>query len=319
MSEYKDLAGVNQSRLKEILKHPKKYLEYQTDSTTKSYFTFGQLVEDNLLLSDEELFEKYYISSVKMPTEAIINLVDEILLSTTSKSLLDIDDDILINFLSDYQSRWKPETKLKSVRDLGESYFADRRAAGDKIIISSDDLNKAVLIEDALLSNPEIKTFIKGSTADNCEVKYKVPLSFEHRDFDCKGEIDIFFIDHKNKICHVVDLKTTGEYSKFSSSILKYRYDFQLSFYYLGAVKSGLVPEGYTLGNGILIACDSTNTYLPAIYKVPTNYSKFTTARGYEYESINEAFERLSYHTDNDNWEYPMEYLKNGGHYVFEY
>lgn len=321
MSEYKELPGVNQSRLKEILKHPRKYRDYETDYRTTSYFSFGQLVEDNLLMDEEEFFEKYFISSVDMPSEAIAKIVDEILLVCSQETLEDIPDEVLLPFLSEYQSRWKPETKLASIRKLGDNYYIDRKSAGDKIVISSDDFNKAVIIEDALMSNPDTKRLIKGG--EGVEVKYKVPINFVHRSYDCKGEIDIFFIDHNEKICRVVDIKTTSEYNRFSSAILKYRYDFQLSFYYLGAARSGLVPEGYTLKDSMLIVCDSyiteNNYYLPAIYKIPTNYSKFTTARGYEYESINEAFNRLDYHTKCDNWDYPMEYLVNGGHYVFEY
>ena len=321
MSEYKDLPGVNQSRLKEILKHPKKYRDYKTDYRTTSYFSFGQLVEDNLLMDEEELFEKYFIGSVDMPSEAIAKIVDEILLVCSQETLEDIPDEVLLPFLSDYQSRWKSETKLASIRKLGDNYYIDRKSAGGKIVISSDDFNKAVIIEDALMSNPDTKRLVKGG--EGIEVKYKVPINFVHRSYDCKGEIDIFFIDHNEKICRVVDIKTTSEYNRFSSSILKYRYDFQLSFYYLGAARSGLVPEGYTLKDSMLIVCDSyiteNNYYLPAIYEIPTNYSKFTTTRGYEYESINEAFNRLDYHTKCDNWDYPMEYLVNGGHYVFKY
>lgn len=310
MTNYRDIDAVNQSRLKKLIVHPKLYIT-EEDRQQKSYFTFGQLVEDALVMEDSELNNKYIMCSVEMPTDKVKEVIEALYMA---RGVADFDsiepafvDDIRMEV--GYQTKWKPETAYNKLRVLGSDYLDFIASAGDKIIISKEDSEKAQALCEMVENNPDLNKYLSG---DNL---FKHVITFEHKGFKCKGELDIVHFDHEEKTVRVVDIKTTSQFLSFKSSILRYRYDFQLAFYTM-ALMTELMP-GYQLLPPQLLVLDSNGFFEPEIYTVPANFDSFEV-NGRTYLGVSDAFERLTYHTTYDEWNYTMDYLNAGKTHEFE-
>jgi len=310
MSDYKDIDAVNQSRLKKILIHPKLY-KHQEEREEKSYFTFGQLVEDILLMSQEEVDAKYVICDVDMPTDKVKEVIEALYAARGVADFDSIEPALVeeIRMEVGYQTKWKAETAYNKIKLLGSDYLNFIASAGDRIIIDQEDYDKAQSLAIMVETNPNTAKYL---SKDN---KFKHVVTFKHKGFDCKGEIDIVHIDHEAKTIRVVDIKTTSQFLAFKSSILRYRYDFQLAFYTMALMEEQL--PNYSILEPQLLVLDSNGFFSPEVYTVPANFDSFEV-NGRTYKGVSDAFDLLTYHTTNDEWDYSMDYIKAGGTHEFE-
>lgn len=101
-----------------------------------------------------------------------------------------------------------------------------------KTIISEYDLNKC----EALRMN--LETHLAASNMlnkKNVEEHHEFHINWEYKDVPCKSLIDCIQFDHKNKVCTIIDLKTTAKIDHFEQSVKNYDYCRQLWFYTLAA------------------------------------------------------------------------------------
>tara|TARA_R100001460_G_scaffold2478_2_gene8051 strand:+ start:6034 stop:6969 length:936 start_codon:yes stop_codon:yes gene_type:complete len=310
MSDYRKIDAVNQSRLKKILVHPKLYM-HQEEREEKSYFTFGQFVEDVLLMSPEEIDDKYIICDVDMPTDKVKEVVEALYAARGVADFDSIEATLVdeIRMEAGYQTKWKAETAYNKLKALGSDYLDFIASTGDRIIISQEDYDKAQSLAIMVESNPSM---VKYLSKDN---KFKHVVTFLYKGFNCKGEIDIVHIDHEAKTMRVVDIKTTSQFLGFKSSILRYRYDFQLAFYTIALMEECL--PGYTVLDPQLLVLDSNTFFSPEVYTIPTNFDSFEV-NGRTYKGVSDAFDLLAYHTTHDKWDHSMDYIEAGETHEFE-
>ena len=310
MSDYKDIDAVNQSRLKKILIHPKLY-KHQEEREEKSYFTFGQLVEDVLLMSSEEVDDKYIICDVDMPTDKVKEVIEALYMARGVADFDSIEPAFVdeIRMEVGYQTKWKAETAYNKIKLLGSDYLNFIASAGDRIIIAQEDYDKSLSLMNMVTTSPLLSKYL---SKDN---KFKHVVTFLYKGFNCKGEIDIVHIDHEAKTMRVVDIKTTSQFLGFKSSILRYRYDFQLAFYTMALMEECL--PGYTVLDPQLLVLDSNTFFSPEIYTIPTNFDSFEV-NGRTYKGVSDAFDLLAYHTTHDKWDHSMDYIEAGGTHEFE-
>ena len=323
MSEYKDLPGVNQSRLKEILKHPSLFRDYRTDSNTTEYFAFGTFVEDLLLADDDYMASKYFITKSETPSDAIVRVLNLLAEQSIELHLDAIDQDVVIQacIFCEYGKSWKPETCYKKILESGSDYYYEIKQSEGLIKMSQEDYDKGALIVNEALSNLSVRKYLRPM--EGLENNFKVPIEFTYRDRLCKGEIDILHIDHNKKTVQVIDIKTSSYAMFFQSSILKFRYDFQADFYTMGLILGGLVPEGYNILPALFLVLDSNGKLPATMWQTPIKLD-FNSDRSIEdlgvdfeyndriYEGVNSAFDRLFFHEKNDVWDYPLEYYERG-------
>jgi hypothetical protein len=305
MSEYRNIKAVNQSRLKKLLIHPKLYIT-EEEQKQKSYFTYGQLVEDVLVMEDEDLQDKYIICNVEIPTDKVKEVIEALYASRGTGDFDNIEPDLVegIRMEIGYQTKWKSETVYNKLKTLGSEYLNFIASAGDKIIISQEDFEKAQFSCNTIEKNPNLAKYL---SKDNL---FKHVITFKNKGFKCKGELDIVHYNHDEKTVRVVDIKTTSQFLSFKTSILRYRYDFQLAFYTMALMTE--VPPGYQVIPPQLLVIDSNGFFDPEIYTIPANFDSFEI-NGRTYLGISDAFERLTYHTTYDEWNYSMDYIE-GGH-----
>lgn len=308
--EYRSLEGINQSRLKLILKHPLLYINVKEDEE-REFFTFGQFVED-MLLKDEEYLEKvYFITKTPTPTDSVLKVLKLLAEQSNELHLDAIDRDVVIQacVVCEYGKAWKPETCYNKILEAGLDYYFEMKSSEGKIRLSQEDYDMAVKLYNASLANPDILGILKSK-----DTLFKVPITFEYRGRKCKGEIDILRIDHEAKIARVYDIKTSAQALYFHSTILKYRYDFQVNFYTLGAQLAGLIPEDYDVLDPKFIVLDSKGFVPPTIWNAPPMEYLVDDFEynGRLYKGIDTAFDYLDFHEKNDVWDYPVEYYEEG-------
>jgi hypothetical protein len=308
-SEYRNIEAVNQSRLKLILKHPSLYINVKDDEE-KEFFTFGQFVEDLLLKDDDYLDEIYFVTKTPTPTDSVLRVLKLLAEQSIELHLDAIDKDLIIQACTvcEYGKTWKPETCYNKILEAGTDYYFELKASEGKTRLSQDDYDIANKISQQALSG-NLRHLFKSP--DNL---YKQVIEFKYSGKSCKGEIDILAINHQNKTVRVYDIKTSAQALYFGSTILKYRYDFQVFFYTLGAQLAGLVPEGYTILDPRFIVIDSKGFLPVTIWEAPPveDITKDWEYNGRTYKGIDTAFDYLDFHETNNSWEYPMEYYEGG-------
>lgn len=318
--EYRALDAVNQSRLKLLLQHPGRYLSSQDDGEERDHFLFGQFVEDALIQSDEYLDNKYYVTKAEVPSDSVLKVLKLLAQQSSKTEMEQMDDDIVLQAcrVCGYGKSWKDETCIKKIHELGDDYYYELKKSEGKIRLDQSTYDLGMRLSSEALNNPIISPLFnqKAAKENNCEILFKEILEFNYRIWQCKGEIDLFYINHATKTARVYDIKTSAQAMFFQSTILKYRYDFQVYFYSLGAICSQLVPPDYTILPPRFIVLDTRGELPATLWDCPAHVDNRIPAdfeyNGRLYEGIDSAFNRLDFHQSTDQWEYPMEYYKSG-------
>jgi hypothetical protein len=340
MSNYRELDGENQSRLKLMLKNPQAYSKNKSVKT--DYFAFGSLVDFLLTEKDKDLEDEFYVLKDIKISDNVKKIVDKIFdyYETFSETIVvdptkDVplqNKEMIIEFAKEleYGQNWKPETLIAKLQEAGQPYYDILQEAKGKTKISEEDYYKAVNCKMAVMSDPKLSKYFKSEKSKdltiNTEVIFKKILDFEYEGFHCKGELDQIHIDHNAKTITPIDEKTTAEsVLSFNYNFWKYRYDFQASFYTEGLKRDKelqpLFDQGYTLEPFKFIVIEKELINRPVIFTTTNtilHIGKYggVLANGKEIEGFHQAIQRLRFHQESNNWEFPKEYYDNDEEFI---
>lgn len=309
MMTYRDILGINQSRLKLILSDPKSYKnEVQIESDS---LRFGSLV-DCLILDEDKFEEKYLIAKAKEPTATLLEIFNKTFPDCTESQI----EEIVNQQTEDGKYIYWGSTKKPELRranwDNPEfwDYWKEKEKAKQFILVSQENYNQAIEAKFNFRRDGFIAKLLREK-----EINTHVVLQFNYEEFNCKSELDIVLIDHKEKTIQEIDLKSSSSNRfGFVSDIKKYRYDFQRAFYNIG-MKKYAEELGYTLLAPSIIYIPSFSNSPCYLFEFEEKYVSglnYTDKYGNVIESVDSAFERLTWHLNNDLWEYPMDYYING-------
>jgi hypothetical protein len=341
MVDYKTISALNQSTLKQILVSPKAYVEAKEKQlarveSTEQHFMFGSLV-DMMLTESKEDFDKKYavIPDDTGVSETIAKIVKEVYDEKNNSddlgwgALEDYPEEILKHCNYElYQSRWKDETRINKIVEQGSQYFEVLKNSGNRTIITESEYAKAVNCVMALRSDKHTSKYCQKKSNDpNILIIDKHVIVFEHDGLEFKGELDRIIVNHKEKTITPIDFKTTSKsVLNFEKSFWHFRYDFQAAVYTLGLTKDksnrlkSYYQEGYTFKPMLYIVVETFLKNPPMVFEI----SKTAINTGLygnvdKVPKINEnlqgfyqAIKRFKYATENNAWDYPMEYDTKG-------
>jgi hypothetical protein len=341
MVDYKTISALNQSTLKQILVSPKAYVEAKEKQlarveSTEQHFMFGSLV-DMMLTESKEDFDKKYavIPDDTGVSETIAKIVKEVYDEKNNSddlgwgALEDYPEEILKHCNYElYQSRWKDETRINKIVEQGSQYFEVLKNSGNRTIITESEYAKAVNCVMALRSDKYTSKYCQKKSNDpNILIIDKHVIVFEHDGLEFKGELDRIIVNHKEKTITPIDFKTTSKsVLNFEKSFWHFRYDFQAAVYTLGLTKDksnrlkSYYQEGYTFKPMLYIVVETFLKNPPMVFEI----SKTAINTGLygnvdKVPKINEnlqgfyqAIKRFKYATENNAWDYPMEYDTKG-------
>ena len=112
--------------------------------------------------------------------------------------------------------------KYKVIESSTRNTKAYKEISGGELCLLQHEVDQIELMTDKMLENDVCRGLIRGT-----KVEYEQPGITELEELQWKGKADI--VNHEEGL--VIDLKTTGDITKFRSSAWRYNYDSQAYIY----------------------------------------------------------------------------------------
>lgn len=189
------------------------------------------------------------------------------------------------------------------------SYLKDVR----RCIIKHDMASNLIYDEiDEMFHNPN--TF----SSNELKVYWEHPtLKLNDKPLVLKSILDRLYIDHKNKIVRLVDLKTSKEIYKFGEKFKDYNYKRQMAFYWYAIeylfkkIFTDKDINKYTKETYI-VGIQTPNVYI----KLPTECIVANVENTTIQDGVKEVDNKLSdiiWHFENDEWSHNINFYLNNG------
>lgn len=280
----------------------------------------GSLIDD-MLFDNKNLRSKYHISDFNEPT-ATLGVLSKIILNNYLE-VPNKEEILEIIKLNNFWSTTKKEETLIKNFDTDEfwGYLNDKFKSIDKIVVTSDEQNKAESIVNVLQTHKFSKSIFTEELEHFYQFKFKIKIN----KFYFRGILDIISIDHTTKKIYFKDLKTGGaSNSEFMTSFIKYRYYLQAAIYSLAfeEICKILDLKDYTLAPFEFI-------YIGLKEQIPVSYTftdkwnyhalnGFKTSSGYKYKGLYELIDEIYFHWSNNMFDLPMNIYTSNGKILLE-
>lgn len=279
----------------------------------------GSIVDCLLTGSTEEFDANYLVVDFPSIGDKELLVVKK-LFSTFGASypLLDDIPNAIVGAIIDevgFQSNWKPETRIKIIKERCGEYYRLLSIAEGKTIVSTDMYSDALKMVDALRTAPASRFLFANDDSFNTNIERLYQLKFA-ADFDgisysCMADLIVVF--HDKKLVLPVDLKTSShtEY-EFYQSFLDWNYQIQARNY-AKIIRSNMDKDDYfknfKLLNYHFVVCNK-KTLNPLVWECP-----FTFETGSIFVGKNKQIElrdpsviakELKYYLDNPTVNVPV-------------
>ena len=209
------------------------------DEKKSESLTFGSMV-DLLTLSGKEEFDKQFmvvdLPSIPEAAEATIAELFK-LYCNIYESLDNIPDEYIATAIevNKYQLNWKPETRVKNLKEKYKNYYRLLYLAKGKTIVSTDTYLKAQKCVTTLLESEATKFLFQKDNPFDENVQRFSQLIFKSTfdGIDYSIMIDKLVVLHDKKIIIPIDLKTSWHNEgEFYKSFIDWGYFVQARQYY---------------------------------------------------------------------------------------
>ena len=366
--EYRNRWALTQSALKQCrYKSSRKWKSIwidgqQDEDKNEDVYTFGSLV-DIKLFSPKEVEDKFFIGEEKLPSDAIASIIKDLyeyihnynkqnrLLQDTNPFPEPIPDlpynldyckDLIIKFANEYindkggrgwNNSWKDETRIAKISTEGEEYFNSLIEAKGRKVISQEMNMSANEMCDSLLNDENVNMYFISNEKNICLFQVEMFVDEYLPEFDkhipLKGCIDILRIDLENKTVQIADFKTTKDATNFISSIKKFGYAFQLSFYkylltkWLEMYENGKYKDFKILPpinivkdkieDALIYQYRETDLHLERWGNLPFLEDMWEGVKNFKIKTgWQQILEEIAWHYFNDKWKKPKEMYENG-------
>lgn len=201
--------------------------------------TFGKAV-DAILTGGQEEFDKEFMVADFPPItdsiEKIVNvLFDEFCVTHRTLDSIPSEEIISRTEVLKYQLNWKPETRVKVIREQGNEYYSLMYIAGGRKILDTATKQQVDAAVDALITHEATKHYFAPNNQFNTrffrEYQLKFKATLNNVEYRCMS--DLLLTDHKRKIVYPIDLKTSSHTEwDFFESFVQWRYDIQARLYW---------------------------------------------------------------------------------------
>lgn len=317
--EYFRTKGISNSTLSLIekdVKEFKKAYEGIVEDSKEQHFIIGSAVHCAVLEPKE--FDDNFLYFDYTPPRSVNqkNLCEDY-----AQSPVRSDDKKIALYKKHYSA--KGISDAKSLEEFDEiikenkQYIKYLKLGPNKAVLSLKSRDMIDSIKNAIKGHETASKLLYNEYLDIIEdkdyfVKNEIEIYWEDKDkVPYKSKIDRLFIDFKQKVVRIIDLKTTSHINNFTKAIEDFNYIRQLAFYKIAIYN--LFKQKFPDKNleeyefeYYLIPVDKNN-YGIVVYKI-----KESTILQ-ELEEIYRLLARAKWHILNDKWDYYMEYYTNGG------
>lgn len=201
--------------------------------------TFGSAVDTLVTGGEEEFNNKFVVADFPVLPESYTNLI-KLIFDTYGKEYNSIeeipDKDVLVLVeTAKFQRNWKPETRVKVIKEKGGEYYKLLFISQDKTLIDSNLHSQVLKCVEALKTAPSTKFWLQSDDFFNEDIERLYQLKFKavFNDIPYRCMLDLIVVDYKNKTIQPIDLKTSWspEY-EFYHSYMKWGYHIQSRLYW---------------------------------------------------------------------------------------
>lgn len=275
-----------------------------------------------LLLDQDSFSDEFIIAQTKLPSDNVKDVIGKIyaryLLEKISreeeyvrKSLTEYSEDILDELKQkNLYQKMSDELKLsKIINEEGTEYFNFLKDATGKTVIDATTYARCVDVVDTIKRHDCIKRMGLHESNDHLEDVYEeLEFVFNMEDdefpFDLKGIVDNIFVDRKNEVVWINDLKTTSKtIAEFPETVQFYNYWMQAAVY-MRAMRY-LMSErhpGYNLVFSFIVVDRFNQIY---VFEVSDD-----TMANWEIDLQNKLKE-AKYHYESRDYSLPYKFLKS--------
>lgn len=230
--EYRADPALSYSRLSQFFKQGAKALISNEKIDTPS-LRMGSLV-DCILTAPEEFDDRFYVADIDKFSDTIRKMTEDLFNPEVDElSLIDDETTLMILDSYQYQTNWKPETRIKKLIELGSDYYTVLKYSTGKTVISLQEFEESRQCVQTLKTHPF--TYQIFECNEDEEIFYQ--LKFKTTIEDCDNSevrimTDCIKVNHKEKWIQIYDLKTTGkDEEKFEESFDAWNYWIQAGLY----------------------------------------------------------------------------------------
>lgn len=214
-------------------------LSHLFDKLDTSSLTFGSAVDSIITGGLEEFNSRFMTAEFPPLPDSIVNIV-KILFNKygdTNRTLESIPDDNVLEIvdLNNYQSKWRPITRVNNIKEKGAEYYNLLFIAGDKTILDRFTYNNVMSAVDALKTSDATKFYFENDNPFDKDIERLYQLKFKgtFNGINYRNMADLIIVDHKNKVVIPCDLKTSSHMEwDFHKSFVDWKYDIQARLYW---------------------------------------------------------------------------------------
>lgn len=314
---YEDLSRISNSNIGWFLnKGPSflhKMLSGEGEELNLPQLKRGTMIHE-YLLQPEEFQKDYVVWDKSRPSSAQQEKFCQELSDSTE---IEPDKAIISAYKASYAVTNKSDDKILSeglkIADSLKEYIDFKRSKDKRIMITKYDIKMLQNVFTNIKNHKKASQLIKHeyiSSEDELHHEFHINWEFNET-VDCKSLLDSVHFDLKNKICTLVDLKTTANIGTFEDSMIHYDYLRQLCYYKM-ALEWYITNE---LNEDILNW--KFKNYIVAIDSIGDNEVRvfeFTNEQlDSRYETIVYNLCDIQWHINTDKWEHRKVYYLSDG------
>lgn len=336
--EYRQLSLPSYSSIKDFihsrLGYYKKYilLEKGKDDETKEQdkddMRFGNIV-DCLKFTFENFENRYQLSTAKKPTGQMLDFVEEMQRLTIKNTN---DSGVLCmaieRIMEDSYNQLIKDSKTGKLRDSfpkfqerfltnkeGYDYYLELKNRGNKIILSTEELEWAQSIVEYMNNHPFTRDLMNLQPSEKYDIQDQMKMIGKIGGLDIKGMLDRTIFNKVAKVITPLDLKVMSNNTLFPYNYLK------LSYYIQNAVYTSLLRQnypGWTVKPLAFVTIDKYRQNDPIIIR--TSEQQYQEAikgfiiDGKKYKGLLEAVDELQWHNESGIWTTSKEIHINHGY-----
>lgn len=238
-SKYRLGSGLSYSTIARFHREGFDKLKSLFDKTEGPHLTFGSMV-DTLLTGSQEEFDSLFLVAEFPPIVDSQLAVIKHLFETCSEeynSIVDIPDETIIfatNVL-EFQLRWKPETRVRAIKENGLEYYNLLYLAIGKTLVSTNEYINAQACAKVLRESKNTEYYFSpvNPFEDNIEKLFQLKFKGKYEGIQLRCMADEIIVDHEAKTVTPIDLKTSFKQEwNFPESFIKWCYWIQAQLYW---------------------------------------------------------------------------------------
>ncbi|MBQ9392006.1 MAG: hypothetical protein IJU02_07465 [Lachnospiraceae bacterium] len=237
--EYRKDNALSYSTLARFAREGFTNLDKLFDKVESSSLTFGSAVDALITGGQEEFDTNFIVAEFPPVSESIIKMVVALFKKYNEEyrsiELIPTNDIIALSEELKYQLNWKPETRVKVIREQGNEYYSIMYAAQGKKILDNNTYDQVLAAVYALKSSESTSWYFEENSPFNEDIRryyqLKFRATFEGIDYRCMA--DLIVVNHADKTIQPIDLKTSSHAEwDFYKSFVQWGYQIQARLYW---------------------------------------------------------------------------------------